>query len=136
MANLTPYLFFNGNCREAMKFYEGCFGGQLELMTYGDAQGSGCPLGDKDKIMHGALTSKQLMLMASDNADANKPITPGGNICLSLNCETLPEIERLFKALSDQGKVEMPLHDAFWGDRFGTLTDRFGIGWMLNCKKS
>lgn len=134
MASLTPYLFFNGNCREALKFYERCFGGKLELMTYGDAQGSGCPLGLKDNIMHGALTSKQLLLMASDRADATP--TPGDNVSLSLNCDSLSEIEELFKALSDGGKVGMPLHDAFWGDRFGTLTDRFGINWMLNSKKS
>ena len=134
MANLTPYLFFNGNCRDAMKFYESCFGGKLELMTYGDAKGPGCPLAEKDKIMHGALMAKDLLLMASDRAD--KAPTPGDNISLSLNCENLPEIERLFNALGDRGQVGLPLHDAFWGDRFGVVVDRFGINWMLNCKRS
>lgn len=132
MASLNPYLFFNGNCREAMKFYERCFGGKLELMTYGDAKGEGCPLAEKEKIMHAALTAKGLMLMASDRAD--KAPTPGDNVSLSLTCDSLSELEELFKALSDQGQVGLPLHDAFWGDRFGALTDRFGINWMLTAK--
>ncbi|HMJ13481.1 MAG TPA: VOC family protein [Polyangiaceae bacterium] len=131
MANLTPYLFFNGNCREAMKFYESCFGGKLEIMTYGDAQGEGCPLAQKDKVMHAALTSGKMMLMASDSADAVRPA--GDNVSLALGCESLSEIEELFKALSNKGSVSQELQDAFWGDRFGMVKDQFGFHWMLNC---
>lgn len=72
--------------------------------------------------------------MASDRPDA--PPTRGDNVSLSLNCESLAEIEALFKALSEKGTVTYPLHDASWGDRFGTLIDRFGVLWMLTARLS
>ena len=131
MASLAPYLFFNGNCREAMNFYRSCLGGELEVMTFGDAQGHACALAVKDSVMHATLRSKQVVIMASDRPDA-APVQ-GDNVCLSLNCDTLEEIESTFRALSQGGKIGQELHDAFWGDRFGMLVDRFGIGWMLNC---
>jgi PhnB protein len=135
MKPLTPYLFFDGICREAMEFYKSCFGGKLELMTYADApEGNQCPGGDiesaKDKIMHGCLTEGTFTLMASDNP-ISAPVT-GDNIHLSVECSTMSEIQELFKALGDGGKVRMPLEDTFWGAHFGMLTDRFGIHWMLS----
>jgi PhnB protein len=132
MATLTPYLYFDGNCRDAMNFYQRCFGGKLEVMTYGDTQGEGCPLAARDKVMHAALTSDALLLMASDDPEGK--VQAGSNVHISVNCNSLGEIEELFTALSQQGNATTPLHDAFWGDRFGTLTDQFGFLWMLNCR--
>lgn len=134
MASVTPYLFFDGSCREALGFYQACVGGDLELTSYGQAQGDACKLGDADKIIHGTLRNGPLVLMASDRADA-KP-TRGDNVCLSLRVDSAPELERTFSALSEGGTVAMPLHDAFWGDRFGTLLDRYGVLWMLTGPKA
>lgn len=139
MKPLVPYLFYNGDCRQAMTFYRDCFGGNLELMTYGDAPANaGCPDGGpggarpaKDDIMHGCLTNGDLCLMASDWP--NREAKPGNSAHLNVQCGTLAEIEKLFEALGAGGKVSMALHDTFWGARFGMLVDRFGVHWMLNC---
>lgn len=133
MSKVTPYLFFTDNCREALKFYQSCLGGELEIMTYGDAQGDACSLASRDKVMHGCLKKGGMLLMASDDPVA--PPVPGTNVQLALNCESLVEIESTFAALSHGGKADYPLHDAFWGACFGTLTDRYGVRWLLNFEK-
>lgn len=134
MATLTPYLFFDGECRDAVQFYRSCLGGEVEVTTYGQMQGEGCPLAMKDKVMHASLKSEQVVLMASDRPDARP--TRGDNVALSLRCDTLAEIETTFAALAEQGTVTYPLHDAPWGDRFGTLLDRYGVLWMLTGPRS
>jgi PhnB protein len=133
MKPLIPYLFFSGNCRDAMSFYKQCFSGELELMTYGDSSDKTCDVeGAKDKIMHSCLRKDTFVLMASDlpDNDANQ----GNNVYLNIDCEAIAEIESLFKALTDGGKVVQPLSDTFWGARFGMLIDKYGIHWMLNCQ--
>jgi PhnB protein len=137
MKPLTPYLFFNGNAREAMEFYKDCFGGKLEVMTYADAPEEACP-GEtkpaeetKNKVMHACLTSGDLILMASDNP-AGAPVA-GDNVSLSIQPKDIPETERLFNALSEGGEVTMPLADTFWDAHFGMLKDKYGFHWMLNC---
>lgn len=132
MKPLVPYLFFDGNCRDALAFYKRCFGGELQVMTYGEApEEHACAEGDKDKIMHGCLSDGTFSLMASDNP-MSAPV-PGDNVHLTIQCETIPQIQKLFKALGDGGEIKMPLADTFWGAHFGMLIDRFGIHWMLNC---
>ena len=74
------------------------------------------------------------LLMASDTMPG-MPFQQGNNFSVNINCESLEEIERFFTALSENGKVTMPLHDAFWGARFGMLTDQFGVNWMFNFEK-
>ncbi|MGI8741202.1 MAG: VOC family protein [Bryobacteraceae bacterium] len=136
MKEITTYLMFDGNCREAMTFYEKCLGAELQLMPFSEA------LGDlpaeakqaKDRIIHARLAKGTAVLMASDTMPGMS-LQQGNNFSVSIGCESLPEIERLFAALGENGKVKMPLHDAFWGARFGMLTDQFGINWMLNCEK-
>ena len=130
MKSVTPYLFFDGNCREAMEFYQGCLGGDLQVMTYGDAQGDSCPLALKDRVMHASVGSGDWILMASDAPDRMPPV--GGNVQVTADCSSRQEIEALFDALSQGGTPTYPLHDAFWGGVFGTLTDRYGVNWMLN----
>ena len=135
MKPLTPYLFFNGNCREAMEFYKDCFGGELEIMTYADAPEDACPGGDvqsvKDKIMHACLTKDDFILMASDNP-MGAPVA-GDNVSISIHCESIPQTQKLFEALGAGGEVTMPLADTFWGAHFGMLIDKYGFHWMLNC---
>jgi len=137
MKPLTPYLFFDGNCREAMNFYRDCFGGDLELMTYADGLVDACPGGTKltedtkDKVMHACLTKDGFLLMASDNPMAAP--TVGDNVSISVHCESIPQTRKLFEALTAGGVVKMPLGDTFWGAHFGMLVDKFGFHWMLNC---
>lgn len=138
--SLTPYLFFNGNCREALGFYQKALGGELELMTYGDASKSSpeesCPVGAENRIIHGAIKHGKFMLMASDTPTPDEPPKPGSTVFLALDCESQSQVESYFKALSQGGEVMMELHDAFWGARFGMLTDRYGFSWMLSYDKN
>ena len=135
MKLLNTYLIFNGNCREAMTFYEKCLGGVLCLSTYGEMPGG--PQLDKkhkDWILHARLTIKSKVLMASDTQPGIK-IKQGNNFFVSINADHVKEAEKIFKALSTKGKVDMPLQETFWAVRFGMLTDQFGIKWMLNFEK-
>lgn len=88
----------------------------------------------KDKIMHASLETGANRILASDLMPG-RAYQPGNDFQLFLDCENQEEIEKLFSALSENGKVEMPLQDVFWGARFGALTDQFGILWRLNCSK-
>ncbi len=134
MNSLTTYLTFDGNCHPAMKFYQQCLGAELVEMSFADMPGD-VPPDAKNRIMHAKLTvGKDTILMASDTMPG-MPFTAGNNFSISIDCKTLEEIERLFKALAEHGKVTMALHDAFWGARFGMLTDQFGIHWMFNLEQ-
>jgi PhnB protein len=126
MIGLNIYVTFDGNCREAMTFYAKCLGGDLQIMTFGDAPMESSP-DTKDKVMHSALRKGPHVLMASDGK-----MHAGDNFHVCLQCESAEEIERVFKALSEKGEITGPLQDTFWGARFGTLKDRFGINWMFN----
>jgi PhnB protein len=135
MKTLTPYLTFPGACREAVTFYHRCVGGELAITPMSEA-----PVGDKappeaaNLVMHARITKTAPILMASDNI-GGRPVQPGSNCSISIDCESAEEIDSLFAALSEDGKVTMPLADAFRGARFGVLIDPFGIQWMLNFEK-
>ena len=133
MIGINAYLNFDGNCREAMTFYAKCLGGDLQLMTFGDAPMESSP-GLKDKIMHAKVSKGPHVLMASD-PDPRTAVQPGNNFSICIQCESLEEIESLYSAFSEKGTQTMPLQDTFWGARFGTLTDQFGINWMFNLEK-
>ena len=87
--------------------------------------------GFADRILHAELASGPVVLMASDGMPGS-PFVKGTNFSISLTCESQEEMERIFAALSESGQVTMPMGDVFWGGRFGMLTDRFGISWMLS----
>lgn len=133
MPVLDSYLFFNGNCAEAMRFYERVLGGKMEMMmTYGQSpQPEHCPAGSQDRIMHARLVLDGRALMASDTP-ASQP-NPGMNgFSLSLNYPTADEGRRVFDALAASGKVHMPMGKTFWAAAFGMLADRFGTPWMVS----
>jgi PhnB protein len=132
MKNLTTYIHFDGNCREAMQFYQKCLGGEIQLMAMPDETGK--PSSDPSaKIMHSELSRNgQAVLMGSDGCPAGKH-KPGNNFSVAVECESIAEIERLFTAVGENGHVILPLSDVPWGARFGMLTDRFGVQWMFNC---
>lgn len=138
MKHVTTYLNFNGNCRAAMEFYKKCLGGQLEIMPYSQMPDEHeIPAEAKNLVMHSCLSKEGSapMLMASD-APPGMPFHLGNNFYVSVHCESQEEIERHFAALGENGKVQMPLQDTFWGAHFGMLTDQFGVQWMFNFEKS
>lgn len=133
MAQLNVYLFFNGNCLEAMEFYHSCFGGELQISTFGESPGAEkFPDTEQNLVMHAHLTNGKFNLMASDIGSQHPSAVTGTSISLSLNCESAEEITTLFNAVSAGGKINQPLQKQFWGATFGMFTDRFGMPWMMN----
>ena len=135
---ISPYLTFNGNCEEAFMFYKSVFGGEfpylgrfkemppMEGYTMSEAEGN--------MIMHVSLPiSKETILMGSDSSEKFGAATViGNNYSISVNAASKNDADRLFKGLSEDGKVTMPIDKTFWGSYFGMLTDKFGIQWMVS----
>ena len=142
MAKINPYLNFNGSTEEAFNFYKSVFGGEfLVLQRFGNMPGCDeMPEGkqvseaDREKIMHIALpVGNGNVLMATDALESmGQNLTEGNNFSLSYSADGKEEAEQIFNGLSEGGKVEMPLADAFWGSYFGMLQDKFGIRWMVS----
>jgi PhnB protein len=133
MKTTNTYLHFDGNCREAMTFYGKCLQAEPNFTTFA-AGPAGLPEIAKtapNRILHAELASGPVVLMASDTLPG-MPFHAGNNFSISLTCESLAEMEKLFAAFSENGKITMPMHDAFWGGRFGMLIDPFGISWMFS----
>jgi PhnB protein len=132
MKSVTTYIHFDGNCREAMQFYQKCLEAEIQLIPLPDNRGN--PSSDPAaKITHSQLLRNgQPVLMASDGSPGGA-VKPGNNFSVSVDCESIAEIERLFDAIGEKGHVILPLGDMPWGARFGMLTDRFGIYWLFNC---
>lgn len=132
---VSPYLSFNGNCAEALAFYETALGAKVEgAMTWGESPMAGqCPPGDENKIMHAAVQVGESLVMCSD-APPTMYSQPQG-ITVSLHVDDTGEAERVFGALSDGGTVRFALAETFWAKKFGMVVDRFGIPWMVNCSK-
>jgi PhnB protein len=133
MKAFQPYLNFDGNAAEAMKFYQKCTGGQLDIQTFGDVKMPGPP-GSENRVVHARLTNGPAAVVMASDTMPGQPFTTGTNCWVNVDCETVEEIERLFKAFAEGGKVTMELADQFWGARFGMLTDKFGVQWMFNCE--
>lgn len=136
MTQINSYLSFNGNCREAMNFYQQCLGGELTLQTIGES-----PLADKmpqqmkDSILHSTLTKDSLVLMATDMV-SDQGLLRGNGVSLMLNCSSEEEIRTFYNKLSDGGKATHPLEITFWGALFGDLTDKYGNNWLLHFDSS
>ena len=134
---LSTYLFFDGNCKEAFEFYRSVFGGEfMTLMTYADGPSEmQVPDDRKGEIMHVSLPVGSSVLMGSDRWFAQtEPFTPGSNFGISISAESREQGDDLFSKLSDGGTVKMQMEKVFWGAYFGSLSDRFGIDWMINCE--
>jgi PhnB protein len=127
---LNPYIGFKDNAREAMEFYQSVFGGELTMSTFAEFQASEDPA-EADKIMHAQLDAGSLTLMGADTPNA-MPYDAGGNISISLSGEDEAELRGYWEKLQDGGTQVMPMEQAPWGDWFGMVTDRFGVGWMVN----
>ena len=127
----VPYLMFNGQCKEAFKFYEKCLGGTLMVLTYGDSPAAAeVPPEARDKVMHAQLTAGDAVLMGSD--DPSRQAGKGAYVALVI--DDLAKAEKIFKALSAKGTIQAPFEQTFWAKRFGMFIDRFGTPWMINCQ--
>jgi PhnB protein len=129
MAVLDSYLFFNGNCAEAMRFYERTLGGKLDMMKYSDGPPE-YPAGSAERIMHARLQLDGRNLMASD-APAGMAMPPMASFSLSLSFPAADEARRVYDALAAGGQATKPLEKTFFADAFGMLNDRFGTPWMV-----
>ncbi|HVZ45472.1 MAG TPA: VOC family protein [Ramlibacter sp.] len=134
---IETYLFFGGNCEEALKFYEQVFAGKtLALHRYGGSpmDDADLPAGWKDKVMHATFESEGARFMASDTMPGTATAGYTG-FSMSVNLpKEKDKGERIFNALGQGGHVTMPFSPTFWGAHFGMVTDRFGVPWMVNCE--
>jgi PhnB protein len=131
MANLTPYLLFQGNCQQAMEFYKDCFGGELRIMKVKDSPAKGwMPAAQHDKVINAQLRSAKVDISASDWLRIDRSAVRGNTVCLYLSCGTLPELKALFEKLSQGADVTDPLKEMFFGT-YGALNDQFGVRWMF-----
>ena len=131
MKSINVYLTFDGNCRAAMEFYATALEAHLDLMT-GD-QMPGAAESDSGRILHARLQKDDISLMASDTMSMTPfKLHQGNNFSIRLDCADEAEQDRFFDRRSDGATVTMSLQDTFWNARFGMLTDRFGVQWMLN----
>ena len=144
MAGVSTYLNFKRNTEEAFNFYKSIFGGKFDgdgIMRFGDMppMEGAPPLAEEDKnlVMHVTLPILGgHKLMGTDAPESmNFRVQQGNNVYINLEPDTRAETKRLFDALSDGGKVEQELQDMFWGDYYGSCTDRFGVHWMFNCSE-
>ena len=134
---VQPYIFFSGNCEEAVEFYRTALGAEVEFsMRFKDSpephQPGMVPPGAEDKIMHTSFRIGDSVIMASDGGVCGGSKTGFEGFSLSISVATEAEADRYFAALSEGGKVDMPLAKTFWSPRFGMVTDRFGMGWMIS----
>lgn len=130
-SHLNPYLNFNGNTREVMEFYRSVFGGTLTVSTFKDYGASQDPA-DDNRIMHSMLTADNgITLMAADIM-RHMELRPGNAIAMSLSGDNHEELSAYFEKLADGGAVQQPLLAAPWGDTFGSLTDKYGVEWLVN----
>lgn len=132
--NVQPYLFFDGKCEEALEFYKSAIGAKVDMMMrFSEApekppEGA-MPAGSEKKIMHAAFKVGDTQIMASDGHCAGKPSFQGFG--LTLNAANDAEADKLFNAVGKGGQVQQPLTKTFFASRFGMVTDRFGVMWMV-----
>ncbi|MBW8886471.1 MAG: VOC family protein [Fibrobacteres bacterium] len=135
MKSLTPHLNFQpGKTREALGFYKQALRGEIEsIQTYSDAK-LDVPPPLRDEVVHAVFKAGAVRFTASSGNPQN-PVKAGTNTKLLLEFGDGKEQDAVWKGLSEGGEIGMPLQDTFWGARFGMLTDKYGINWMLNCPK-
>jgi PhnB protein len=128
-SRLNPYIGFKDDARAAMEFYQSVFGGDLTVSTFGEFGDAGPAA---DKIMHAQLeTPSGYTIMASDTPEG-MPYQEGSRITVSLSGDDGDELRRFWDGLAEGGTVTMPLEKQAWGDEFGMVNDKFGIGWLVN----
>ncbi|MGW1202327.1 VOC family protein [Streptomyces cyaneofuscatus] len=143
-SRLNPYISFDGNARQAMKFYQEVFGGELEVSTAtdsgpansglansGSANSGSADASDADKVLHARLDTPDGYTVMAWDVPEGVPYRPGSDVAVYLGGDD-DELRVRFERLSEGGTVTMPLEKQAWGDEAGALVDRFGITWMVN----
>lgn len=132
---IQPYISFNGNCREAVEFYADVFGtDKPEIMLFGEMPtDTDYVMSDETQklVLHTELAMDETKVMFSD-IPPNTAFTQGNNMTLIIISDDLDEIKILYYKLKDGGTVDMELQETFWSKYYGSLTDKFGVGWQLN----
>jgi PhnB protein len=132
----NPYLYFDGQCEEAFLFYEQCLGGEIAfIMRWEDSSmAAQAPPGWASKVLHVGLASRGGMLEGCDAMPGQyrKP----ESFCVMLRLKEAEDADRVFAALAEGGSVQIPIAETFWALRFGKVTDRFGVPWLVNCEKA
>ncbi len=129
-SRLNPYIGFKDNARQAMEFYKEVFGGELRLNTFGEFGAQDSP--EANKIMHAQLKADNGITFMAADTPSGMDVVAGSQITMALMGDDDAELSDYFQQLADGGTVTAPLEPAPWGDKFGMLTDRFGISWMVN----
>lgn len=137
MISISPYLSFDGKCEEAFDFYQSIFGGEIlfkgRFEEMPPQEGVTLSKEDLNRIMHMTLLiNEHTRIMGSDTISSSKKITEGDNFSMSINVDSKEEADRIFEALSKEGKITMPIDHTFWDSYFGMCTDPFGIHWMVS----
>jgi len=128
----VPYLYFNGNAVDALKFYEKVFQTkQPEVMLFKEMPGADPDSPFGDKILHAEIEIGPDVYYISDVV-GEEQVTVGNNLQINLNCNSEEELRNIFAGLSDGATITMPLENTFWDALFAGLTDKFGISWTLN----
>ena len=130
---VNAHLVFDGRCKEAFSFYEKVLGGKIQfMMTYGESpMADQMPAGTSDYVMHASIAVGDTVLLGADAPPGRYGTPQAFDVCISP--DSVADGERIFNALAEGGSIEMPFEKTFWADRFGMVTDRFGIPWMINC---
>jgi PhnB protein len=134
MPQLNAYITFNGNCAEAMQFYEAALGGKLEAMMKNSQSpmAGQLPPGSADLVMHARLALDGGVLMAGDSMPGCNVYEGMKGFSLTLTYPDGSHARDIFARLAEGGKVTMPMEATFWADAFGMLVDRFGTPWIIN----
>ena len=128
---VQPYLFFNGRCEEALEFYKKAVGAEVSmLMRFKDSPDKEmCTPGTENKVMHTQFQIGDAKILASDGRNQGQPKFDG--FALTISAKSEAEADRMFAALGDGGQVTMPMAKTFFSPRFGMLSDKFGVAWMV-----
>ncbi|GGF37015.1 VOC family protein [Echinicola rosea] len=131
MSRVITYLTFNGNCQEAMRFYQGCLGGTLEFQTVGESPlSTNLPPAFKKYILHASLKHRQTILIGTDMV-GEKGLKKGNSVSMMIDCDSENEIRAYLSNLLEGGKLIAPLEENYWGTIFGEVQDKFGNYWLL-----
>ena len=134
MTQAIAYLAFNGNCAQAMRFYEKALKGKIEVLM----SGADSPMADRipkefaDRILHARLTLSGGGMLYAGDCPAHMPYEGIKGVSITVDFDTIAEAEEVFNALAEGGQVTMPMQPAFWAKRWGMLVDQFGTSWNVN----
>lgn len=133
MLQPIPYVAFDGNCADAMRFYAQVLDGKLQMLTFGQSpMADQAPKDAHNRIMHARLTFEGNGSLYAGDSPPGMPYQGIHGASLTLNFDVIERAEQVFGALAEGGKVTMPFSPTFWAKRFGMLTDKFGCPWIVN----